>query len=65
MENSKEKHPVPESVQKYLFEKLDPDLVEILIEIIESGENKIDVKSMIFYFREKMRIFEQVKLILL
>ncbi|CAI2387791.1 unnamed protein product [Moneuplotes crassus] len=64
-ENSKNKHPIPFNDLKYNNVKLDPFIIQVLIDTIEQGESRIDTRSLIVHFRRKMRVIGQIKSILL
>lgn len=48
------------SIAKYYKAKIDPDLEDLLLEIIDSSDEKIDIKSLIVYFRKEMKVIEQI-----
>jgi hypothetical protein len=52
------------SMAKYYKAKIDPDLEDLLLEVIESGEDKIDIKSLILYFKKEMKVIEQISTII-
>ena len=47
------------------FISIDPEVFDILMNIVEISEEKIDVKKIILYFRENFRLVDQISALLL
>lgn len=63
-ENAANKHHSGLKKHDDINQKLDKEVYKLLVKVVEEGEDQIDTKKLIFYFRDKMKIYDQVTYLL-